>query len=145
MNSSALRTAARSGGPPRQTRAASGGTPCVAKASLATTPMPVERMWPTQAERGQVPGEFRRDRGKGRRSLRGKKPIWVILHDRHPEAPRHLGNRNPSPLRDRVRGRVEQRRIEIKRLRRVLRARPRKGIGVDALVVHGQAEELQAE
>src|ERR1700683_447607 len=51
MNSSALRTAARSDGPPRQTRTASGGDPSVANASLATTPMPVERMWPTKAER----------------------------------------------------------------------------------------------
>jgi len=56
MNSSALRTAARSGGPPRQTRTASGGGPSVANASLATTPMPVERMWPTKAERVQGAG-----------------------------------------------------------------------------------------
>src|SRR6266849_6515831 len=58
MNCSAPRTAARSGGPPRQTRAASGGTPCVANASLATTPMPVERMWPTKAERVQGAGSI---------------------------------------------------------------------------------------
>ena len=54
MNSSALRTAARSGGPPRQTRTASGGDPSVANASLATTP--VERMCPTKAERVQGAG-----------------------------------------------------------------------------------------
>ena len=51
MNSSALRTAERSAGPPRQTRTASGGAPSVAKASLATTLTPVERVWPTNAER----------------------------------------------------------------------------------------------
>ena len=51
MNSRALRTADRSAGPPRQTRTASGGVPSVAKASLATTLTPVERVWPTKAER----------------------------------------------------------------------------------------------
>ena len=50
MNSSAPRTAARSAGPPRQTRTASGGAPSVMNASLATTPMPVERTWATNAD-----------------------------------------------------------------------------------------------
>ena len=57
MNSSALFIAARSAGPPRQTRTASGGgIPSVAKASLATTLTPVERVWPTNAERVQGSG-----------------------------------------------------------------------------------------
>ena len=81
MNSSALRTAARSGGPPRQTRTASGGALSVAKASLATTPMPVERMWPTKAERVQEAGS---DTHKWKPT--GSARIAALRQDRRGEA-----------------------------------------------------------
>src|SRR6202030_935657 len=96
-------------------------------------------------ESGNVPGEFRGDGSEGRRPGRGKKAVWIILHDGYAEAPRHLGDCNPSSLRDRVRSGVEQRRIEIKRLRSVARAGLCESIGIDTLVVHGQADEIQAE
>ena len=86
-----------------------------------------------------------RERGERRRAVDRQKAVRIVLDDRDAEAARDRDDFSSSRRRDRVGGRIEQRRIEIKRPRRQTLAGVGKSLGIDALVVHGQSDVSQAQ
>ena len=67
-------------------------------------------------EAGDMPGDVRSQRRKRRRAVDRQKSIRIVFDNSNTEAARDGGDVDPPLLRDRVRGRIEQRRIEIERL-----------------------------
>ena len=92
-----------------------------------------------------MPGDVGRDRREWRRSVGRQKAVRIVLDNRDTEAASDLGDRNAARLRDRMGGGIEQRRIEIERLRAQALAGVGEGIGIDALVIHRHTDEPQPE
>ena len=90
-------------------------------------------------------GHLGRERVEGRRSVRRDEAVGVVFDHHDIVAPRHLDDRLATRPRDRDRGGVEQRRVEIERLGGVPHAGGGESRGIDPLAVHRQAEELQPE
>ena len=78
-----------------------------------------------------MPGDIRRERRERRRPVDRQEAVRIVLDDRDAEAARDVDDLDAARLRDGVGGRIEQRRIEIERLRRQALAGIGKRIGID--------------
>ena len=96
-------------------------------------------------ETRHVVGHLGRERVEGRWSVGRDEAIGIVFDHHDVVAPRHLDDRLSSRPRHRNRGGIEQRRVEVKRLRGVPHAGGREGSSIDPLAIHGQADELQPE